>query len=76
MPEHEHGESEALVVPLAGELLVSSGDQQEEAAPGVVVLLVRGERVRLDNQTGDPTSLLAVFAPGSFVRALATWPTA
>lgn len=76
MPEHEHGESEALVVPLTGELVIVSGDQQEKVAPGVVVLLARGERVRLANDTSAPVSLLAVFAPASFVRALSSWPAA
>ncbi len=74
MPEHEHGESEALVVPLAGELVISSGNQHEKITPGVVGRLARGERVRLENQSSDPVSLLAVFAPGHFLPALASWP--
>lgn len=75
MPEHTHGESTVLIVPLAGELLIASGEHQEKVTPGVVVLLDHSERVRLANQTSEPVCLLAVFAPAGFVRALASWPT-
>ena len=74
MPEHAHGESTALVVPLVGELLIGSAEHQEKVTQGVVVLLDRGERVSLTNQTSQPVSLLAVFAPAGFVRALSSWP--
>ena len=75
MPEHAHGESTVLVVPLAGELLIATGEHHEKVTPGVVVLLDHGERVRLANETSEPLSLLAVFAPAGFVRALASWPS-
>jgi len=65
MPEHDHGDSAALVVPLAGELVISSGSQQEKVTPGIVVLLDRGERVRLTNPTSEPVTVIAVFAAGS-----------
>ena len=73
MPEHAHVESTALVVPLAGELLITSGEHEERVTSGVV-LLDQGERVRLTNATDQPVSLLAMFAPAGFVRALSGWP--
>ncbi len=73
MPEHGHGESTALVVPFAVELLIVSEEQQENVIPGVVVLLDHGERVSLTNQTSEPVTLLAVFVPADFVRALSGW---
>lgn len=76
MPEHAHGESTALVVPLTGELLIRSGQHEERVAPGVVVLLDQGERVSLFNETGQPVSMLGVFAPAGFVGALTSWPAA
>lgn len=75
MPEHDHGDSAALIVPLAGELVISSGSQQEKVMPGIMVLLERGERVHLANQGDEPVILLAVFAPGGFAQTLAGWPT-
>ena len=74
MPDHAHGESTALVVPLTGELLIASGQHQEQVTQGVVVLLDHRERVRLANETNEPVTLLAVFAPAGFVRALSSWP--
>lgn len=74
MPEHAHGESTALVVPLTGELLIRSGQHEEIVAPGVVVLLDQGERVSLSNETSQPISMLGVFAPAGFIGAVASWP--
>lgn len=74
MPEHAHGESTALVVPLTGELLIVSGDHEQTVRSGVVVLLDQGERVRLANLTGEPVTVLAVFAPAGFISALSSWP--
>jgi hypothetical protein len=45
-----------------------------KVAPGAVVLLDQGERVRLANHASQPVSLLAVFPPAGFVRVLASWP--
>lgn len=70
MAEHAHGHSTALVVPLTGELTIASGDRQNALRPGAVVLIDRGERVRLANHTAEPVTLLAVFGPADFVRAL------
>lgn len=74
MPGQADGESTALVVPLTGELLIASGQHQEQVTQGVVVLLDHGERVRLANETNAPVTLLAVFAAAGFVRALSSWP--
>lgn len=74
MPEHGHGQSTALVVPLDGELLIRSGDHEEKVTSGVAVLLDQGERVSLANETAQPVVLLAVFGPADFVRALGSWP--
>lgn len=75
MPEHAHGESTALVVPLTGELVIRSGQHEEKVATGVVVLLDQGERVSLSNQTSEPVSMLGLFVPAGFIRALNNWPT-
>lgn len=75
MPEHAHGDSTALVVPLTGELVIRSGQHTEKVAPGVVVLLDQGERVSLSNETSQPVSMLGVFAPAGFIGTLTSWPT-
>jgi len=75
MPEHAHGESTALVVPLTGELLIRSDQHKEKVASGVVVLLDQGERVSLSNETSEPVSMLGVFVPAGFIGALSSWPS-
>lgn len=75
MPEHAHGESTALVVPITGELLIRSGQREEKVAPGVVALIDQGERVSVTNETSQPVSMLGVFAPAGFIGAVASWPT-
>jgi quercetin dioxygenase-like cupin family protein len=76
IPEHDHGEAEALVVVQTGQVLIRSGDQQATLEPGMLVALKVGEGVRLDNVASEPVSLLAFFAPASFIQTLAAWPLA
>jgi quercetin dioxygenase-like cupin family protein len=79
MPEHEHGESEALVLAQSGrvEIEVQGGAGRETLEPGAMALIGVGERVRLENpSSSEPASLLAFFAPPGFVRAFASWPPA
>jgi len=65
MREHDHGESQALLVPLAGELVNTTCSQDEIISLGTVALLERGERVRLTNETSEPFIVLMVFTPGA-----------
>jgi len=64
MREHDHGDTQALLVPLAGELVVTSGSQRESITPGTVVLLERGERAQLANLAGEACTMVMVFTPG------------
>ncbi len=74
MPPHAHGESEAIVTPLNGQVVLASDDQHEVLEPGMIAMIAIGEKVRVENATSEPVSLLAVFAPTSFITALASWP--
>lgn len=75
MAEHEHGESEALVVPQSGRVVISGGGIEETLEPGVMALVGVGERVRLENpSSSEEAFLLAFFAPPGFVEELASWP--
>lgn len=60
MREHDHGGSEALLVPLDGVLAVTSGTQRRDISSGMVVLLKRGERVQLSNLTSEPFTMIVV----------------
>lgn len=79
MPEHDHGESEAVVVVQSGrvEIEVRGGAGRETLEPGTMALIGVGERVSLENPSpSEPASLLAFFAPPGFVRTFASWPPA
>lgn len=79
MPLHAHGESEALLIPLHGEVrLISGGDDGEVTVlePGLLVTIPVGEQVRLENPGEEPGRLLVMFSPASFTNELATWPKA
>lgn len=74
MPPHAHGESEALITPLNGQVVLANDDQQEILEPGMIARIAIGEMIRVENATSEPVSLLAVFAPIDFINVLATWP--
>lgn len=63
MREHDHGGSEALLIPLDGRLAVTSGSQRQDISRGMVVLLDREERIQLSNQTSEPFTMIVVFTP-------------
>lgn len=64
MPEHDHGESEALVVVQSGRVVVREDGREETLAPGMMASIGVGERVSLENpSSSEPASLLAFFAP-------------
>jgi len=75
MPEHEHGESEAIILPQSGRVVIEGGGESEILEPGAMTLIGVGERVSLTNpSSSEPTSLLVFFAPPGFVNVLASWP--
>ncbi len=65
MREHDHGESQVLLVPLTGEVVLTGAGQHEIISLGTVALLERGERVGLTNQTSEPCIVVMVFTPGA-----------
>lgn len=76
MPEHDHGDSEALVIPLTGELVITDTEREHVLSFGEVVHIPRGDRVRLDNRGDEPASVIAVLSPPSFIRTFDSWPVA
>jgi quercetin dioxygenase-like cupin family protein len=76
MPEHDHGESAALVAVQRGRIVMRAGGEERELEVGAVAAIDVGERVSLRNPGDEPASLLAVFTPAGFARTLAAWPAA
>jgi quercetin dioxygenase-like cupin family protein len=79
MPEHDHGASATLLVPLAGSLrLIEAGDvgRATELEPGTLATIPIGCRVRLENAGDQEARMLAVLTPPDFAGQLEGWPAA
>jgi quercetin dioxygenase-like cupin family protein len=75
LPPHDHGESEAVLIPLAGELLVSAaGGRVERLQAGGLAVISAHERVSVQNPGREPASMLVCMAPPTFVEALRRQP--
>lgn len=71
MPRHSHGDSDALIIPLDGELLLVSGyGCVERLAPGMLVTVAAHERISVENNTERPASMLVCLAPPTFAETL------
>lgn len=76
MPEHDHGPSEILLIPLNGSAEIRHGDQVRALPPGTAAHIARGERVSLANPGPEPATLMVVASPPDFASRLASWPPA
>lgn len=76
MPEHDHGVSEALLVPLAGSLRLVEAERVTELEPGALATIPVGCRVRLENAGETEARLLVLLSPADFVAQVERWPAA
>lgn len=75
LPPHDHGESEAVLLPLAGELQVSTaGGPVERLQTGTLAVVPAHERVSVRNAGEQPASMLVCMAPPTFVQTLGRRP--
>lgn len=78
MPEHSHGDSEAMLIAQSGRLRLLDADDGTivELEPGVLATIPVGQRVRLENPTEEEARALVVLTPPDFAAQLAAWPAA
>jgi quercetin dioxygenase-like cupin family protein len=77
LPRHDHGESDALLVPLDGRLLVcGTGGRIESLETGRVIVVPAHESVSVQNPGSHAASMLVCFAPGTFLQELSATPPA
>ncbi len=76
MPEHDHGASEIVLVPLSGTAELKYDGQTRTLAAGAIAHIGRGERVSLANPGPEPASFMVVASPPDFAGRLARWPAA
>lgn len=76
MPEHEHGSSAAMVLPLDRPVVMV--DVQEgaelEIGPGEVATIPIGDLVEVRNRGDAVATIAVVFNPPDFIRQLESWP--
>lgn len=79
LPAHEHGDSESLLISLAGRALLTDaapGGATVELEPGAMARIPVGHPVELRNEENEPARLLAVFSPADFATRIREWPAA
>ncbi|MGW5171613.1 cupin domain-containing protein [Streptomyces nodosus] len=77
MPEHDHGASQIVLIPLAGSVeLHHDGQARTLTAGAAAAHIAVGERVSLANPGTEPASLMVVASPPEFAGRLASWPLA
>ncbi|MFS8199414.1 cupin domain-containing protein [Streptomyces sp. CWNU-52B] len=76
LPEHDHGASQIVLIPVSGSVQVRHGGDVHTLAPGSAAHIDTGERVSLANPGTAPASLMVVASPPEFAARLEAWPTA
>jgi quercetin dioxygenase-like cupin family protein len=76
MPEHDHGASQIVLIPLSGAIELRQGEHISPLSNGMVAHIGVGERVGLANTGDTQASVVLVATPPQFVHRVATWPEA
>jgi quercetin dioxygenase-like cupin family protein len=76
IPEHDHGASQIVVIPLTGSLELSQGEHRRPLSKGMAAHIGLGERVGLANRDVRPATVMVIASPPEFAdRIAASWPT-
>ena len=76
MPEHDHGASQIVLIPLSGSVELRHDGTRRILSAGSAAHIATGERVSLVNPGTEPASLMVVASPPEFAGRLASWPLA
>lgn len=76
MPEHDHGASEIVLIPLSGSVELWHDSKPRTVTTGMTAHVATGERVSLANPGPEPALLMVVVSPPQFAERLAAWPLA
>jgi quercetin dioxygenase-like cupin family protein len=74
LPEHSHGPSEIVLIPLSGTLRLEHEGQARTLESGAAAHIATGERVSLNNPGTEPATLMLVASPPEFAIHLTEWP--
>lgn len=76
MPEHTHGGSDIVLLPLDGAVDITKGDEVAHVAVGDAICIRKHEAVSLSNPGDRPARLIVAAAPPAFVAGVRSWPDA
>ncbi len=74
MPEHDHGGSDVVLVPIVGSVVVSKGDESFSVGVGDALAIRKDEKVALRNPSDETAHVVVAAAPTAFVTAIRSWP--
>lgn len=63
MPEHDHGSSEIVLIPLSGSFDIHHDGQVRSVSAGTTVHIGTGERVRLANPGSESATVMVLASP-------------
>jgi quercetin dioxygenase-like cupin family protein len=76
LPEHGHGPSEIVLVPLSGRITLRHDGRDRSLTAGTAAHVAVGERVSLHNDGDEPARLMVVASPPDFAAHPESWPAA
>ncbi len=76
MPEHDHGDSEIVLIPLSGSFDIHHDGKIQSVSVGNTVHIGTGERVRLANPGTESATVMVLASPPQFAERVASWPAA
>lgn len=75
IPEHDHGASQIVLIPLSGSLELRQGEHRRPLSYGMAAHIGVGERIGLANLDAVPATVMLIASPPQFVHRIATtWP--
>lgn len=74
MPEHRHGGSDVVLVPVAGTVTISKGTESITVNTGDAALVSKDEAVSLANGGAEPARIVVAAGPADFVAQIRQWP--
>lgn len=74
MPEHTHGGSDVVLVPVEGTVVISQGSESITVETGSAALVRKDEAVSLANPGEETAQVIVAAGPADFVAGIRDWP--
>lgn len=74
MPEHRHGGSDVVVMPVVGSVEITRGEERVLVDTGDAILIDKDEAVALRNAGDAPAQMIVAAGPAAFVDQVRAWP--